>query len=183
MLGEILDQTRNRKPMLHCMTNLVTANDCANLVLASGASPIMAEDLAEVSQVVSTCAGLVLNLGTPSPWKIQAMLQAGKTAKNLGKHIVFDPVGAGCSDFRKNAAQEILMQVCPDIIRGNAGEIRTLLLGTRSRRGVDTDTVEEDPRELAAALAEKTDAVVIVSGDIDVITDGVTAYGGCPAHL
>ena len=80
MLGEILEKTRKSGPLVHCMVNLVTANDCANLALACGASPIMAEDLDEVEQVTSACDGLVLNLGTPSPRKIQALLLAGKTA-------------------------------------------------------------------------------------------------------
>ena len=74
MLGEILEKTRKSGPLVHCMVNLVTANDCANLALACGASPIMAEDLDEVEQVTSACDGLVLNLGTPSPRKIQALL-------------------------------------------------------------------------------------------------------------
>lgn len=176
MLGEILEQTRRNTPMVHCMVNLVTANDCANLVLACGASPIMAEDLEEAEQVVSACDGLVLNLGTPSPRKIQALILAGKTAKLQGKPVIFDPVGAGCSDFRRNAAGEILTQVRPDIIRGNASEIRTLLWGTMAHRGVDAETISEEPLELAESLAEKTGAVVVISGDVDVVTDGVTSY-------
>ena len=176
MLGEILEQTRRKNPLLHCMVNLVTANDCANLVLACGASPIMAEDLEEAEQVVSACDGLVLNLGTPSHRKVQALLLAGKTAKSRGKPVIFDPVGAGCSDFRRNAAHEMIEQVRPDIIRGNASEIRALLLGTLARRGVDADVVAEEPLERARALAEKTGAVVVISGDVDVVTDGVTSY-------
>ena len=119
---------------------------------------------------------VVLNLGTPSPRKVQALLLAGKAAKKQGKPVIFDPVGAGCSDFRRNAAREILSQVQPDIIRGNASEIRTLLLGTLAHRGVDTESVAEDPLKLAIALAEKTAAVVVVSGDVDVVTDGRTTY-------
>lgn len=176
MLGEILEQTRRKNPLLHCMVNLVTANDCANLVLACGASPIMAEDLEEAEQVVSACDGLVLNLGTPSPRKVQALLLAGKTAKRQGKPVIFDPVGAGCSDFRRNAAKEILTQVHPDIIRGNASEIRTLLLGSLAHRGVDADAIPEEPLTLAKSLAEKIGAVVVISGDVDVVTDGKITY-------
>ena len=176
MLGEILEKTRKSGPLVHCMVNLVTANDCANLALACGASPIMAEDLEEVGQVASACDGLVLNLGTPGPRKVQALLLAGKTAKKQGKPVIFDPVGAGCSDFRQNAAGEILCQVRPDIIRGNASEIRTLLLGTMAHRGVDAEAVAEDPMELAKMLALKTGAVVVISGDVDVVTDGTISY-------
>lgn len=176
MLGEILEKTRKRNPLVHCMANLVTANDCANLALASGASPIMAEDLEEVEQVTSSCDSLVLNLGTPNPRKIQALLLAGKTAKKLGKPVIFDPVGAGCSDLRRNAAGEILCQVRPDIIRGNASEIRTLLLGTMAHRGVDAEEVAEEPLDLAKLLAQRTGAVVVISGDVDVVTDGAVSY-------
>lgn len=176
MLGEILEKTRKSGPLVHCMVNLVTANDCANLALACGASPIMAEDLEEVEQVTSACDDLVLNLGTPSPRKIQALLLAGKTAKKLGKPVVFDPVGAGCSDFRKEAANEIIKQVRPDIIRGNASEIRTLLRGSLAHRGVDAEEVAEDTLDLAQLLARRTGAVVVVSGDVDIVTDGAMSY-------
>ena len=176
MLGEILEKTRKQNPLIHCMVNLVTANDCANLALACGASPIMAEDLEEVGQVASACDGLVLNLGTPGPRKVQALLLAGKNAKKQGKPVIFDPVGAGCSDFRKEAANEIIKQVRPDIIRGNASEIRTLLRGSLAHRGVDADAVTEEPLELAKSLAEKTGAVVVISGDVDVVTDGTISY-------
>ena len=176
MLGEIIQNTRERSPLVHCMVNLVTANDCANLVLASGASPIMAEDPAEVAEVVSACHGLVLNLGTPSPRKIEALLLAGMTARAQGKPIVFDPVGAGCSEFRKNAAQRILHEVRPGVIRGNASEIKTLLRGTMAQRGVDADDVAQDPLTLAMELAQASGAVVVASGSEDVVTDGKTAY-------
>lgn len=176
MLGRIIDHTRKASPLVHCMVNLVTANDCANLVLASGASPIMAEDPAEVAQVVSACQGLVLNLGTPSPRKIEALLLAGAAAKAQGKPVVFDPVGAGCSDFRRSAAHRILQEVQPGVIRGNASEIQTLLRGTRTQRGVDADDVAQDPLAMAMELAQASGAVVVVSGSEDIVTDGKTAY-------
>lgn len=176
MLGQILRNNRERKPMVHCMVNLVTANDCANLVLASGASPIMAQDPEEVAQVTAACDGLVLNLGTPSPRKIQAMLLAGMAAKERGIPVVFDPVGVGCSDFRTQAARDILRQVHPTVIRGNASEIRTLLLGTMASRGVDAEEVTQDHLTLAKELAQTSGAVVVLSGDWDIVTDGTASY-------
>ena len=176
MLGQILRDNREKKPMIHCMVNLVTANDCANLVLASGASPIMAQDSEEVAQVTAVCDGLVLNLGTPSPRKIQAMLLAGLAAKDRGIPVVFDPVGVGCSDFRTQAAREILQKVHPTVIRGNASEIRTLLLGTMASRGVDAEEVPQDHLFLARELARVTGAVVVLSGDWDIVTDGAVSY-------
>ena len=176
MLRELFAQTRKARPLLHCMVNLVTANDCANLALACGASPIMAEDPEEAAQVAAACDGLVLNLGTPSPRKIEALLLAGISAKCQGKPVVFDPVGVGCSDFRRAAGQEILAQVHPDIIRGNASEIQTLLRGTMTHRGVDAAYVAEDPLELAKLLAQQTGAVVVMTGQTDIVTDGAVAY-------
>lgn len=176
MLKEILDQNRAKKPMVHCMVNLVTANDCANLVLASGASPIMAEDADEAAEITGGCDGLVLNLGTPSSRKIRALLEAGKAANALAHPVVFDPVGVGSSQMRIQAARNILDSVKLAVIRGNASEIRTLVTGAMAHRGVDVD--EEMARNgaaLAARLARDTGAVVVLSGDEDIVTDGVTA--------
>lgn len=176
MLGEILETTRKVNPLVHCMVNLVTANDCANLVLACGASPIMAEDAEEAAQVAAGCGGVVLNLGTPSPRKIQALLLAGRAARQQGKPVIFDPVGAGCSELRRNGARSILEQVRPSVIRGNASEIRTLLRGTMATRGVDADTIPEEPGTLAVELARRTGAVVVISGDVDIVTNGKDSY-------
>ena len=177
MLGEILEQTRREKPLLHCMVNLVTANDCANLALACGASPIMAEDPEEAAQITAACHGLVLNLGTPSPRKIQALLLSGREARRLKLPVVFDPVGVGCSDLRRQAAREILLQVQPDIIRGNAGEIRTLLDGGSTHRGVDVDAcIAQEHTALAKQLAGETGAVVVISGETDIVSDGKTTW-------
>lgn len=177
MLAEILNRNRSVRPMVHCMVNLVTANDCANLVLASGASPIMAEDAGEVEEVTAFCDGLVLNLGTPSPRKIEALLRAGREANRLGHPVVFDPVGAGSSQLRKEASRRILREVKLSVIRGNASEIRTLAEGTMARRGVDVDdTLPIQGTDLARELARRTGAVVVLSGDVDTVTDGMTVY-------
>ena len=176
MLGEIIEKTRADGPLVHCMVNLVTANDCANLVLACGASPIMAEDPEEAAEVTAACGGLVLNLGTPSPRKVEALLLSGRAARAQGKPVVFDPVGAGCSGFRREASQRMLREVRPSVIRGNASEIQTLLRGTAALRGVDADEVAQDHLALARELAAASGAVVVISGDVDVVTDGRTAY-------
>ena len=100
MLGEIIAQCRAAQPLVHCINNYVTANDCANLLLACGGSPIMADDPDEAAEITAMCSGLVLNLGTPNPRKIQAMLLAGREANRLGHPVVLDPVGVGCSQLR-----------------------------------------------------------------------------------
>lgn len=177
MLASYLDSLRLVKPLVHCIVNHVTANDCANLVLACGASPIMAEDAAEAAEVTSFCRATVLNLGIPSPEKIKALVAAGKMASTLGHPTVFDPVGAGVSQLRRDGAARILEQVRPTVIRGNADEIATLLLGSRCTSGVDAGTSDEAAhRQLAMELAASTGAVVVLSGRTDIVTDGVSCF-------
>lgn len=179
MLSEIMTQNRQRRPLIHCINNHVTSNDCANILLACGASAIMADDPDEVAEITAMCDGLVLNMGTPTPRKLEALLKAGKAANRLGHSVVLDPVGVGSSAMRRNAVQQLLEQVCFAAIRANATEVATLVQGTAAHRGVDADieevvmnSVETNARQLAL----KANAVVIVTGDTDIVTDGKTLY-------
>ncbi len=179
MLANILERTRAASPLVHCITNYVTANDCANLLLASGASAIMADDPDEVEEVTAMCAGLVLNLGTPSPRRGSAMQRAGRAAALLGHPVVFDPVGVGSSALRRSIAQQLFEHVRPSIIRGNASEIRTLNDGSAAHRGVDADAGGESLESrvsTARCLARSSGAVVVQTGTVDVVTDGETTY-------
>lgn len=185
MLAEILRRNRSVSPMVHCITNAVSANDCANLLLASGASPIMAETPEEVEEIVALCSGLVLNLGMPNPRKVDAMLKAGSAANRMNRPVVLDPVGVGSSSFRNDAARRILegVQVC--VIRGNVSEIEALADGSAGHRGVDDDghISAEDAAAAARRLANRTGAVVVMTGRADIVTDGRTGYrvlNGCP---
>jgi len=171
-LGEIIEQTRHKRPLIHCITNYVSANDCANLLLGCGASAIMADDPEEAAEVAAMCDGLVLNMGTPNPRKLEALLIAGKAANRLGHPVVLDPVGVGSSALRHTAARLLLDQVRFAAIRGNATEIATLARGTAAHRGVDADEQNDATEANARQLARKTGAVVIVTGDTDVVTDG-----------
>ncbi|MBQ2990811.1 MAG: hydroxyethylthiazole kinase [Clostridia bacterium] len=177
MLDEILMQNRRRRPLIHCITNYVTANDCANILLACGGSAIMADDPDEVAEVTAMCDGLVLNLGTPNPRRLDALLRAGEEANRLGHPVILDPVGVGSSAMRREAGRQLLESVRFAAIRANATEIATLIRGTAAHRGVDADieesvmdTVEENARRLSL----KTGAVIVVTGDADVVTDGKT---------
>ena len=179
MLGEIIAQCRAAHPLVHCINNYVTANDCANLLLACGGSPIMADDPEEAAEITAMCGGLVVNLGTPNPRKLSAMLLAGQEAGRLHHPVVLDPVGVGCSEMRRDAGRQLLAQVRFAAIRGNAGEIAALTGGAALHRGVDNDT-EHAPaasaRENAMHLARESGAVVIVTGDTDIVTDGRAVY-------
>lgn len=181
MLGERLSAVRRLRPLVHCISNYVTANDCANLLLACGASPIMADAPEEAAEITANCAGLVLNLGTPNPRKLQAMLLAGGEANRLQHPVVFDPVGVGASEFRRNAARDLLREVRFAVIRGNVSEIEALSRGMEAHRGVDADARGED---IAAAvkLARTSGAVVAMTGVTDIVTDGVAVYRVANGH-
>lgn len=172
------------RPIVHNITNYVTAADCANITLAIGASPIMADEQLEVYEVASIADGLVLNTGTISEKRFEAMLTAGNAARKKGIPIVLDPVGAGVSKFRTNVVKAIITQINPDIIRLNASELKSLCSGTRNTNGVDGAAEDgDDVITLARAFALKSGAVISVSGDKDIVTDGkstAVVSGGHP---
>ena len=176
MLSEIIERNRSTSPLVHCISNYVTANDCVNLLLASGASGIMADDADEVEEITAMCQALVINLGTPNPRRLDAMLKAGKAANRLGHPVVFDPVGVGGSTLRRKAARQLLESVRFSVIRGNASEIRTLVDGSAAHRGVDADTGCKDTTVLAQQLARSSGAVVVLTGAVDIVTDGQRTY-------
>lgn len=179
MLGELLDNVRQRHPLIHNITNYVTVNDCANILLACGGSPIMADDIGEAEEITALCGGLNINIGTLNARTIPAMLAAGKKANELGRPAVLDPVGAGASRLRTDTALRLLEQVRFTVVRGNISEIKTLALGRGSTQGVDADVgdaVTEDTLEeavrFAKGFAQKTGAVIAITGAIDVVADG-----------
>ena len=183
MTSAIFNQIRAASPLIHCITNYVTVNDVANVLLAIGARPIMADDPEEVDEITALCAGLCLNIGTLNARTIPSMIAAGKRARALGHPVVLDPVGAGASRLRTATALRILEKVRPTLIRGNISEVRTLAVGTGTTQGVDAnaaDAVTEDnlaaAAELLRAFAAQTEAIVAVTGAIDLVTDGRDCY-------
>ena len=183
MFQNLFANVRAKSPLVHNITNYVTVNDCANIVLACGASPIMADDAAEVEDITSLCAGLNLNIGTLNSRTIPSMLLAGHTANRLGRPVVLDPVGAGASHLRTETALRLLREVKFTVIRGNISEIRTLAAGSGTTKGVDADTADKVTDEtldktvaFAKAFAARTGAVVAVTGAIDIVADGERAF-------
>ena len=172
--ASLLDSIREKTPLIHHITNYVTVNDCANVVLAIGASPIMADDAGEVEEVVALADALVLNMGTLNQRTVPSMTAAGKRANELGIPVIFDPVGVGISDLRKSTAQKICREVKISILRGNLSEVSFLAGANSTARGVDTAKADEknDPRSVAKKLSESLKCVVAVTGAEDVITDG-----------
>jgi len=183
MLGKMLENVRKSCPLIHNITNYVTVNDCANILLACGASPIMADDREEVAEITGICGGLNINIGTLNSRTIESMLIAGKRANELGHPVVLDPVGAGASRLRTDTALRLLREVRFAVIRGNISEIRTLASGSGATRGVDADgadrVTEETLGEVAAftkAFAARTGSVIAITGAIDVVADGERAF-------
>ena len=183
MFGQMLENVRSRVPLIHNITNYVTVNDCANILLACGGSPIMSDDAGEVEEITSLCGGLNINIGTLNQRTIPAMLAAGRRANALGHPVVLDPVGAGASTLRTNTALKLLEEVKFAVVRGNVSEIRALASGHGGARGVDADVsdrvTEENLDQAVAfvkAFAARTGAVAAVTGAIDIVTDGKTAF-------
>lgn len=181
--GEILDIVRRKTPVVHSITNYVTVNDCANMILAAGGAPIMADDAAEVEQIVALSSALVINIGTLNARTVESMLAAGKRANALNIPVVLDPVGAGASDLRNETLRTLLQHVRFAVIKGNSSEIRFLAGEKATARGVDADQaslVSEDnlaaAARMAADLGSATGAVVIVSGRIDIVAHARGAW-------
>ena len=148
------ENLRRTCPLIHNITNYVTVNDCANMVLACGASPIMADDAAEVEDITTICGGLNINIGTLNSRTITSMLLAGKKANQLGHPVVLDPVGAGASRLRTDTAFRLLRDVKFTVIRGNISEIKTLASGAGTTKGVDADVADKVTEEnLDSAVA------------------------------
>ena len=181
MFTNILDNVRTQRPTVHNISNIVSANDCANITLACGAKPIMADSPLESAEITANCHALCLSLGTPNADKAEAMLKSGKKANELCLPVVFDPVGVGASEFRRNTAAKLAQNVHFTVIRGNISEIKTLATGI-SRAGVDasdedicTDSTE-DIIAFAKDFAKKSGCVIAISGKTDIVTDGKTAF-------
>ena len=171
-----LQAVREKAPLVQCITNMVTVNDCANVLLAAGASATMAHHPLEVAEAVAGVQALVLNLGAVGDR--EAMYIAGREANRLGVPVVFDPVAAGFTGLRRETARKLLEEIRFAVIRGNASEILALAEDREGGSGVDVaaaDTVTESglPRaaELAQTLSRRTGAVVVLSGAVDVVAD------------
>ncbi len=175
--SKALQLVRQKAPLVQCITNFVTVNDCANIILAAGGSPTMAQDVREVEEAVHGASSLVCNMGAID--FVDSMLLAGKKANCLGKPVVLDPVAAGGTQLRRDASRRLLEEVHFAAIRGNASEIRFLAGQRTPGSGVDVETgdavTEENLAEAVAMtekLAQKLGSVIAISGVLDVISDG-----------
>lgn len=182
-----LRRTRAANPLVHTITNFVTVNDCANIILAAGGSPTMAHDPREVEEIAAVSQAVVLNMGAIED--LDAMILAGQEAGRRGIPVVLDPVAAGASRLRRESCSRLLERVPLAIVRGNASEIKALAVGSSSTQGVDVggaDIITEETLpaavQMAQDLSRRLNAVVAISGVIDVVAlDGRAVWlrNGC----
>ena len=142
MLKDCLENVRKSLPLVHNITNYVTVNDVANVILACGGSPIMSDEAEDVEDITSVCGGLNINIGTLHKTSIEGMFRAGKKANELGHPVLLDPVGAGASALRTNTALDLMKELKLTAIRGNNSEIKTLAMGSGTTQGVDADVAD-----------------------------------------
>ena len=174
-----MDNVRKNVPLVHNITNYVTVNDVANILLACGGSPIMSDEPEDVEDITSVCGGLNINIGTLHQSSIEGMLLAGKKANELGHPVLLDPVGAGASRLRTDTALRIMKEIKLTVIRGNISEIKTLAYGSGTTKGVDADVADavteetlNDAIAFVKNFARKTSCIIAVTGAIDLVSDG-----------
>lgn len=179
MLGKCIENVRKNVPLVHNITNYVTVNDVANVLLACGGSPIMSDEPDDVEDITSICGGLNINIGTLNKRTIEAMHIAGKKSNELNHIVLLDPVGAGASALRTNTAVDIMDNIRLDVIRGNISEIKTLALGSGTTKGVDADVADavteenlDKSVEFVKNFAKTAGTIVAVTGAIDLVSDG-----------
>ena len=170
--GATLRAMREQKPLVHQITNYVVMNETANATLALGALPVMAHAGEEVEEMARIASSLVLNIGTLSAHWVEAMLLAGGTATARQIPVVLDPVGAGATEYRTATAHRILHLVEVTVLRGNAGEIATLVGAAAEVRGVESIGAGMEPAELARAAARNLGVIASVTGPVDHVSDG-----------
>jgi hydroxyethylthiazole kinase len=180
--GTTLRELRERKPLVHQITNYVVMNETANATLALGALPVMAHAPEEVEEMVGLASALVLNIGTLSEHWIDAMLLAGRAASARGIPVVLDPVGAGATAYRTETARRILDEVGVTVLRGNAGEVATLVGTEAEVRGVESMSVGLEPAELARRAGRQLGLVASVTGPVDHVSDGERVLGVANGH-
>ena len=180
--GATLRELRERKPLVHQITNYVVMNETANATLALGALPVMAHAREEVEEMAAIAGALVLNIGTLSPHWVDAMLLAGRVASERGIPVVLDPVGAGATTYRTETAQRILDEIDVAVLRGNAGEVATLVGVDAEVRGVESIATGRDPADLAREAGRRLGLVASVTGAVDHVSDGETVISIANGH-
>lgn len=179
MFGEFLENLKLKQPIIHNITNFVTANDCANILLAAGASPIMANEYKEMADITRLSHGLNINLGTINDSLVPSMLLAGELSNELSHPVVLDLVGIGASSYRFKVCKMLLDKIKFSVIKGNFSEIKTLILEKNFSNGVDARSLDQlnensilSNLDIIKAYAKNIQSTLVITGPVDLITNG-----------
>ena len=172
----IMSAVRQKRPLVHHITNYVTVNDCANICICCGGAPVMTDDIDDVVDMVSIANALVINIGTLNHRTIESMLAAGETAASKGIPVVLDPVGVGATPLRTNTALKIIDKVKPQVIKGNAGEMGVLSGAGGDVRGVDSHGASGDLSDIVRNIADRYGCIAAATGPQDYVSDGKDVY-------
>ncbi|WP_373899781.1 hydroxyethylthiazole kinase [Haloimpatiens sp. FM7315] len=179
MFKNLLENLKLNPPLVHNITNYVTVNDCANIILAAGGSPLMADDIEEVEDIVSISSALYINIGTLNKRTVESMVKAGKKANHIGIPVVLDPVGVGASKLRNEAVKTLIENVKFSVIKGNMSEIKAMYTNAKNTGGVDAkeeDMVNSDnihsAIEFVKKVSKRFNSVIAATGAIDIVSDG-----------
>jgi hydroxyethylthiazole kinase len=181
-LAEAVGAVREGRPLVNCVTNGVTVNQVANVALHWGGLPVVSDDVREVGDMVAGADGCLLNTGTVSERGEEAMLAAGRAANENGVPLVVDPVGVGATPTRTRVAERLVAELDADVVKGNYGEITALAGDDAEVRGVESIGEYADIARSATALARDTGAVVVASGEVDVVATADAARGVDAGH-
>jgi len=172
----LIQKVKETNPLVLHYTNNVTINDCANITLAVGASPLMSFSYEEVDDIVSVSSSVVINIGTMNSELLDLYILAGKTANKYNKPIILDPVGVFATKARAELTNKLLNEVKFDVVKGNIAEIKFIGGFEVKGKGVDSFDDDEDSTEIIKKVAKKLECVVVATGKIDIVTDGNTVY-------
>ncbi|MGB7788688.1 hydroxyethylthiazole kinase [Methanoregula sp.] len=171
-LSDLFSLVREKRPLVHHITNYVTVNDCANITLCAGGAPVMADAAEEVEEMAAVASALVLNIGTLNKVQVGSMVLAGRMANDRKIPVILDPVGAGATQYRTTTVRRLLDELDITILKGNTGEIGVLAGAEGKVRGVDSHGLSGDPQVIARDFAKDAGLTVVVSGATDIVTDG-----------
>jgi len=170
--AENLKRLREKKPLIHNITNFVVMNYTANVLLAIGASPVMAHAQEEVEEMASIAGAVVLNIGTLTPDWVESMIKAGWKANRMNIPVILDPVGSGATTLRTDSVRRIINELSISVIRGNASEVLSIIRRESGTKGVDSVHTVDDASDAAVALAQELGITLVITGEVDLITDG-----------
>ncbi len=181
--ADLVSRIRETSSLVHNITNFVVMNSSANILLALGASPVMAHCEAEVAEMTSLAHALVINIGTLDEQWVRSMILSAQTANKKGIPVIFDPVGAGATRLRTDMAKKIMAKAKISVLRGNTSEILSLKSSEVKTRGVDSSlAMSGEAADTVKSMAAEMDCIIAVSGEVDVITNGSRTFHAANGH-